>query len=168
MENELLKGILEEIKGLREDTIKHLSETNARIDRTNEELNKTIAGIDQTNKYLEQTNVRIDQTNEQLQQTNARIDQTNKQLDQTNAKVEQINVRLDQTNLRIDKTNESLHALRESVIVLQQGVNDLRYEMQGVKQILGEKVIWQNDNIVLQTKEGKSIYGLIKRASKEK
>ncbi|MBI5477161.1 MAG: hypothetical protein HY964_10555 [Ignavibacteriales bacterium] len=75
--------------------------------------------------------------------------------------------RLDQTNTRIDKTNEELKGLRESVIVLQGGVSDLRYEMQGVKQILGDKVIWQNDNIILQTREGQAIYGVIKRASKE-
>jgi hypothetical protein len=74
---------------------------------------------------------------------------------------------LDQTNTRIDITNEELEELRESVIVLQGGVSDLRYEMQGVKQILGEKVIWQNDNIILQTREGQAICGVIKRATKE-
>jgi uncharacterized coiled-coil DUF342 family protein len=104
MENELLKGILHEIKGLRKDTVERLDQVNDRIDNTNN---------------------------------------------------------------RIDKTNEELKGLRESVIVLQGGVNDLRYEMQGVKQILGDKVIWQNDNIILQTREGQAIYGVIKRATKE-
>ena len=118
MENELLKGILEEIRGLRKDT------------------------------------------NERFKETNERIDQTNARLDQTNA-------RLDQTNTRINQTNKELEGLRASIVVLQQGVSELRYEMQGVKQILGEKVIWQNDNIILQTREGKAIYGVIKRTTKE-
>ena len=104
MENELLKGILDEIKGLRKDTIERLDKTNTRID---------------------------------------------------------------QTNARLDATNEKLKGLQPSVIVLQQGVNDLRDETQGVKQSLGERVIWQNDNIVLQTREGQAIYGVTQRTSKE-
>jgi chromosome segregation ATPase len=111
MENELLKGILDEIKGLRKDTVERLDQVNDRIDNTN--------------------------------------------------------TRIEQTNNRIDKTNEELKGLRESVIILQGGVSDLRYEMQGVKQILGDKVIWQNDNIILQTREGQAIYGVLKRATKE-
>ncbi|MBI5020958.1 MAG: hypothetical protein HZB59_05935 [Ignavibacteriales bacterium] len=85
----------------------------------------------------------------------------------TNEKLNQTNERIDQTNLRLVQTNKELAGLRESVIVLQGGVSDLRYEMQGVKQILGDKVIWQNDNIILQTREGQAIYGVIKHASKE-
>lgn len=111
MENELLKDILDEIKGLRKDTIERLDQTNTRIDQTN--------------------------------------------------------LRIDKTNVRLDETNEELKGLRASVIVLQGGLNDVRYELLGIKQIIGEKVIWQNDNIVLQTREGKAIYGVIKRTPKE-
>jgi hypothetical protein len=78
----------------------------------------------------------------------------------TNEKLNQTNERLDQTNIRLD-------GLTASVVVLQQGVNEVRYELQGVKQVLADRVIWQNDNITLQTREGNIIYGVIRRASKE-
>lgn len=73
----------------------------------------------------------------------------------TNERLNQTNERLDQTNARLDQTNKELEGLRASVVVLQQGVNEVRYELQGVKQILSDRVIWQNDN------------GVIKRISKE-
>ncbi|MBI4809846.1 MAG: hypothetical protein HY800_00020 [Ignavibacteriales bacterium] len=125
MENELLKEILDEIKGLRSDTNERLNQTNQRLDQTVRYINKT-----------------------------------NERLDNLCTSVEQTNERLNTTIIRLD-------GLNASVIVLQGGLNDVRYELQGIKQIIGEKVIWQNDNIVLQTREGKAIYGVIKRTPKE-
>lgn len=58
-------------------------------------------------------------------------------------------------------TNKKLEGLRESVVVLQQGVGEVRYELQNFKEVLSDRVIWQNDSITIQTKEGTVIYGVI-------
>lgn len=77
------------------------------------------------------------------------------------------NQRLDGLNNRVDGLNNRVDGLTQSVIVFQQGVSDLRYEMRQIKEILGEKVIWQNDSISLETREGKVIYGIIPRESRK-
>ena len=77
------------------------------------------------------------------------------------------NERLDSTNVRLDTTINRLDGLHDSVVVLQQGVNDVRYELQNIKEILSDKVIWQNDNISIETREGKVIYDVINKMQKK-
>lgn len=81
----------------------------------------------------------------------------------TNERLDQMGRRIDATNERIDVTNRELKGLRESVAVLQLGVNEVRYDLGKVKETLSERVIWQNDTISIQTREGRAIYGVIRR-----
>jgi len=45
------------------------------------------------------------------------------------------------TNKRLDDTNNKLVGFRDSVIVLQQCLSEVIYELQGTKEILSDKVI---------------------------
>ena len=64
------------------------------------------------------------------------------------------NKRIDGLTNRVDGTNKRLDGLHDSMVVLQQGVSEVRYELQNIKEILSDRVIWQNDSISIQTKEG--------------
>jgi hypothetical protein len=108
MEEEILKAILEELKGVRQDI---------------GELRKT--------------------TDERLTSLNDRIDTLEK------------------------NTTERLDGLNASLVVLQQGLGGIRYELRGIKDILSERVIWNNDTISLDVQEGNVIHGVIhKHATK--
>ena len=61
----------------------------------------------------------------------------------------------------------NLNGLKESMVVLQQGVHEVRRELHSIKDILSERVIWQNDNISILTKEGEVIYGVINKSTKK-
>ena len=61
------------------------------------------------------------------------------------------NQRLDQTVQRLDQTVHHLDGLHESFVVLQQGVGDIRRELQQIKDVLSDRVIWQNDTISIAT-----------------
>lgn len=65
-------------------------------------------------------------------------------------------------------TNRRLDGLTQSFLVLQQGLADVRYDVHNIKEILSDRVIWQNDNISIMTKEGSLIYGIINKTSKKK
>ena len=71
------------------------------------------------------------------------------------------------TNQRLDVLQNKVDGLNQSVIVLQQGVAEVRYELRGVKEVFSERVIWQNDNISIATKEGTVIYGIIQKEKKK-
>ena len=77
----------------------------------------------------------------------------------TNSRFEDLRGSVDK---RLENLQESfdkkLEGLRESFVVLQQGIGEVRYELQNIKEILSDRVIWQNDNIAIQTKEGPVIY----------
>lgn len=71
------------------------------------------------------------------------------------------------TNQRLDVTNQRLEGLRESFVVLQQGMAEVRYELHGIKEILSERVIWRNETITIETSEGTIIQGVINKAQKK-
>ncbi len=79
----------------------------------------------------------------------------------------ELNKRIDTTNERLDTTINRLDGLHQSFVVLQQGLADVRYELQNIKGVLSEKVIWQNDSIAIATREGKVIYGVINKEPKK-
>ena len=72
------------------------------------------------------------------------------------------------TNARLDDTVKRLDGLRESVVVLQQGFGDIRYELRGIKDVLSERVIWQNDSVSIETKDGATIQGTIRRSARSR
>ncbi len=64
-------------------------------------------------------------------------------------------------------TNQRLDGLRESFGVLQQGVADVRFELHSIKDVLAERVIWHNDSVSIDTKEGTTVQGIIHKAQKK-
>ncbi len=70
------------------------------------------------------------------------------------------------TNKRFVSLENKFEGLKSSVEVLQIGVNQVRYELIGIKDILGTKVIWQNETITLEVKDGTKIYGTIHKGEK--
>jgi len=85
---------------------------------------------------------------------------TNKRLDET------VN-RLDGLQREATTTNKRLDGLHESFVVLQQEVANVRYELHNIKEILSDRVIWQNDSIAIATREGNVIYGVINKTPKK-
>jgi hypothetical protein len=71
-----------------------------------------------------------------------------------------------QTNARLDDTVKRPDGLRESVVVLQQGFGDIRYELRGIEDVLSERVIGQNDSVSIETKDGATIQGTIRRSAR--
>ena len=71
------------------------------------------------------------------------------------------------SNKRLNETVNRLDVLRESFVVLQQEVANVRYELHNIKEILSDRVIWQNDSIAIATREGNVIYGVINKTPKK-
>ncbi|MBI2427727.1 MAG: hypothetical protein HYV29_02850 [Ignavibacteriales bacterium] len=70
------------------------------------------------------------------------------------------------TNNRFESLENKFEGLKSSVEVLQLGVNQVRYELVGIKEILGNKVIWQNETVTFEVKDGTKIYGVIHKGEK--
>ncbi len=51
--------------------------------------------------------------------------------------------------------------------VLTQGFSEVRYELQEIKKLLSTRVIWTNDNVSIQVREGETIYGIIRKEEKK-
>jgi len=95
--------------------------------------------------------------------TNERLNGLTERVDGLNGRVDILNVGVNGLNGRVDTLTKHVDGLHDSVIVLQQGLGDVRYEVHQMKEILAEKVIWQNDSVSIETKEGNVIYGIIHR-----
>ncbi|MEW5800392.1 MAG: hypothetical protein AB1728_15460 [Bacteroidota bacterium] len=72
----------------------------------------------------------------------------------------------DDTNKRFISLENKFEGLKSSVEVLQFGVNQVRQELIGIKEILGNKVIWQNETITFEVKDGTKMYGVIHKGEK--
>ncbi len=77
------------------------------------------------------------------------------------------NDKLDSVVSETEKTNKRLDGLYQSFVVLQDGIAGVRRDLQGIKEILAEKVIWHNDNVIIDTDEGKSFKGIIHREGRK-
>lgn len=71
------------------------------------------------------------------------------------------NDRLEKTVDRLDKTVNRLDGVFQSMQVIQQGFSDMRHDINTIKEFLSTKVIWSNDTIAINTKEGEVIEGII-------
>ncbi len=67
----------------------------------------------------------------------------------------------------LSQTNSKLEGLFQSFVVLQQFFSDMRRDIHGIKEILAEKVIWQNDNVTIESKEGIVAEGIIRHLSRK-
>jgi len=118
MEEQILREMLQEMKGFRQD----LGATNAELASVKKEIRSVRDDISETNKRL---------------------------------------FILEQS------TSKRLDGLNDSMVVMQQAFTDMRRDLHAIKEILAEKVIWQNDNIVIESKEGTAIEGIIRHLSRE-
>jgi chromosome segregation ATPase len=138
MEEKILQAILEEIKGLRSDT-------NARFISLENRIGNVEDGITISNQRLGSLEAKSDESNHRLDSLENKVDESNK---------------------RLGSLENKFEGLKSSVEVLQIGVNQVRYELIGIKDILGTKVIWQNETITLEVKDGTKIYGTIHKGEK--
>lgn len=150
MEVQILREILAELKGLRQGQ----GETNQHL----ESLERT-------------TNERLDQTNQRLDQTNRRLDQTNQHLESlektTTERFESLEQRFGGLNETVGNLNQRFSGFAASVQVLTQGFSDARYELVEIKKLLATRVIWNNDNVALQVREGETLYGVIRKEERK-
>ncbi len=71
------------------------------------------------------------------------------------------------TNERFASMDKRFEGLASSVQVLTQGFNEVRYELVEIKKMLATRVIWNNDSIILQVRDGKPLYGTIRKDEKK-
>ena len=152
MEETILQAILEEIKGLRSDT-------NARFISLENRIGNVEDGIAISNQRLDSLENKVGESNKRLGSLEAKSDESNKRLGSLEAKS-------DESNKRLNSLENKFEGLKSSVEVLQIGVNQVRYELIGIKDILGTKVIWQNETITLEVFDGTKIYGTIHKGEK--
>lgn len=140
MEETILKEILQEMKGFRED---------------NKELKAEIE------KLRSETNSESQKLRSEMRSGFEKIESTfNKKLDDTNSQLNDLKV-------SFDELNKSQKGLKSSVEVMLTAFNDTRYELIKIKEYLADRVIWDNDSINIVAESGKVIYGTIKKAEKK-
>lgn len=71
-------------------------------------------------------------------------------------------IRAEQKGIRME-----LNGLQASVQVLTQGFSDVRYELVEIKKLLATRVIWNNDTVSFQVREGETLYGTIRKEEKK-
>ena len=150
MDDNMLNKILHEIKAVREEAVG----TNKRLDELQRDVTVANKRLDGLQRNATEVNKRFDGLQGNVTEVNKRFDGL-----QRNVSV---------TNKRLDVVIERVDGLNQSVVVLQQGIAEARYEVHNIKEILSDRVIWQNDNISIMTKEGSIIYGIINKAPKKK
>lgn len=140
MEETILKEILLEMKGFRED---------------NKELKAEIE------KLRSETNSESQKLRSEMRSGFEKIESTfNKKLDDTNSQLNDLKV-------SFDELNKSQKGLKSSVEVMLTAFNDTRNELIKIKEYLADRVIWDNDSINIVAESGKVIYGTIKKAEKK-
>ncbi len=135
MEEQILREILAELKGLRQGQ----GETNQRLDQTNHQL-----------ESLERT-------------TNERFESLERV---TNQRFESLEQRFDGLTESVGNLSQRFSGFAASVQVLTQGFSDARYELVEIKKLLATRVIWNNDNVTFQVREGETLYGIIRKEDK--
>ncbi len=84
----------------------------------------------------------------------------------SNQRLDSLENKVDESNKRLGSLENKFDGYKSSVEVLQMGVNQVRHELIGIKEILGTRVIWQNETITFEVKDGTKIYGVIHKGEK--
>lgn len=66
----------------------------------------------------------------------------------------------------LSQTNRRLDGLTASMVVLQQGFSDMRFELIEIKKFLADRVIWNNDSVSIDADSGSKIQGVIHKRGK--
>jgi len=155
MEEAILKEILHEMKGFREDNKILKSEIEQLRSDTNQRFEELRGD---TNKQLIELRTDTNQRFEELR------GDTNKQFIELRSDTNQ---RFDELKSEFKELNEHQKGLKTSVEVLQYAINETRYELIKIKEYLANRVIWNNDSINIVAEDGNIIYGTIKKNEKK-
>ncbi|MBX2992163.1 MAG: hypothetical protein KF749_13485 [Bacteroidetes bacterium] len=154
MEEQILKEILQEMKGMRaeqEATREEMKGMRAEQEATRQEVHGMRQELGETNSRLQSLEQTTNKRFESLEQTTNRRFES---LEQT-------------TNKRFQSLESRFDGLQASVQVLTQGFSDVRYELVEIKKLLATRVIWNNDTVSFQVREGETLYGIIRKEEKK-
>ena len=143
MEEQILREILAELKGLRQGQ----NETNQRLDQTNLQLESLERA---TNKRFESLELTMNKRFESLELT-------------TNTRFESLELT---TNTRFESLEKKFDGVFASLQVLTRGFSDLRIEVQDIRKFLMTVVIWNYDVIEINTNKSEKIEGTIHSKSR--
>ena len=87
-------------------------------------------------------------------------------LNETNNRVNNVAGGLNNVVESISETNRRLDGLTASMVVLQQGFSDMRFELIEIKKFLSDRVIWNNDSVSIDADSGSKIQGVIHKRGK--
>ena len=87
-------------------------------------------------------------------------------LNETNNRVNNVAGGLNNVVESISETNRRLDGLTASMVVLQQGFSDMRFELIEIKKFLADRVIWNNDSVSIDAESGSKIQGVIHKRGK--
>ena len=87
-------------------------------------------------------------------------------LNETNNRVNNVAGGLNNVVESISETNRRLDRLTASMVVLQQGFSDMRFELIEIKKFLADRVIWNNDSVSIDAESGSKIQGVIHKRGK--
>ncbi|MFA6596471.1 MAG: hypothetical protein WCS69_02030 [Ignavibacteriaceae bacterium] len=195
MEETILKEILIEMKGFREDNkslkseIEKLrSETSSEFQKSRSEMSSSIENL-RSETILESQKLRSELSLGLENLRSETILESQKLRSEMSSSIENLRSetntgllnlkstfddRLNETNSQLNELktefkefNGHQKGLKTSVDVLQFAINDTRYELIKIKEYLSSRVIWDNDSINIVAESGNVIYGTIKKTEKK-
>lgn len=173
MEETILKEILQEMKGFREDNkglkseIEKLrNETNLESQKLRNEMSSGFENLQnetssELHKLRSETILESQKLQDEISNGLVKLEST------FNTKLEVTNSQLYDLKLGVEEFNKTQKGLKTSVEVLQYAINETRYELIKIKEYLATRVIWDNDSINIVAESGNVIYGTIKKAEKK-
>ncbi|MCK9426090.1 MAG: hypothetical protein M0Q21_08640 [Ignavibacteriaceae bacterium] len=184
MEETILKEILQEMKGFREDNKGLKSEIEKLRNETslesqklrNETSSELQKSRSQTSSEFEKLRSEMSsgletlrsETISESQKLRSEMRSGFEKIESTfNKKLDDTNSQLNDLKVSFDELNKSQKGLKSSVEVMLTAFNDTRYELIKIKEYLATRVIWDNDSINIVAESGNIIYGTIKKAEKK-
>ncbi len=159
MEEQILNEILQELKGMRVEQ-----------EGTREEMKGMRTGQEATRQEMKGMRAEQEATHQEMKGMRAEQAGMREEMKGLGKGQGETNQRLDSlertTNSRFESLEKAVGGLQASVQVLTQGFSDVRYELVEIKKLLGTRVIWNNDSVSLQVKEGETLYGVIRKEDK--
>lgn len=129
---------------------------------------KILQGIlDELKGLRHDTNKRFTSLENKVAETNQRLDSLENRVGETNQRLDSLENKVGETNQRLGVLEQRFEGLKSSIEVLQVGVNQVRYELLAIKEILGDKVIWQNETVTFEVRDGTKLYGVIHKGEKK-
>ncbi|MFA4924384.1 MAG: hypothetical protein WC557_09350 [Ignavibacteriaceae bacterium] len=162
MEETILKEILQEMKGFREDNKGLKLEIENLRSETSSEFQKSRS---ETSSEFQKLRSEMSSGLENLRsETNAGLGNLKSTFDD---RLNETNSQLNELKNKFIEFNEHQKGLKTSVEVMLSAFNATRYELIKIKEYLATRVIWDNDSINIVAESGNVIYGTIKKVEKK-